>query len=66
MKCDFCGVQFTKGPVKKTIRGKKYTFCSEYCYVLHHFRIPKFPVDRSYGPLNNQVLAPPLHEICRK
>jgi len=48
MKCDYCGRTFAKNPVRKVIRGKRYTFCSEYCYILHFWEIPKHDHEAMY------------------
>ena len=40
MKCAYCSQEIEEKQVRKTIRGKRHTFCTEYCYILHHYRMP--------------------------
>ena len=66
MKCDYCGRAFEKGAVKKTIRGKRHVFCSEYCFVLHHYNMPVPDMVNCGGANSVRVLAPDFREIIER
>ena len=67
MKCEYCNRVFEKEAVEKTIRGKKHVFCSEYCYVLYHHRVPMFDMDARVGWSSKTVPdVPDFRELLDK
>ena len=67
MKCKYCERDFDKGPVKKLIRGKKNTFCSEHCFVLFFWNIPKLDFEamyREYCPITFSI--PDIRELIEE
>jgi hypothetical protein len=45
-KCEYCGRPIKKDPTDKVLRGKKHTFCSEFCFRLFFFKIPGLTYDK--------------------
>lgn len=39
-QCEFCDRPLKKTPVQKVLRGKTYTFCSEFCFRLFFYKTP--------------------------
>ncbi len=39
-QCEFCGRPITDEPVRKVLRGKSHSFCSDFCFRLHFFQAP--------------------------
>lgn len=67
MECDYCERTFEKGAVSKVIRGKKHTFCSEYCFILHFWKIPKLDHDamyKMYCPISFSI--PDIRELIEE
>ena len=65
MKCNYCQRTFEKGPVKKIMRGKRHTFCSEYCYVLYFWKIPRLDHEamyKMYCPISSSINIRELSE----
>ena len=58
MKCDYCSKEFEKDQVVRVIRGKRRTFCSEYCFTLAHHHMP-VPDMVNCGGLNSQRVKVP-------
>lgn len=48
MKCEQCERIFESSVTKKIIRGVPHNFCSEYCYVLYFWKIPKQDLEPMY------------------
>ena len=68
MKCEWCKRTFKKGQVRKVIKGKAHTFCSESCFRLWRYDVPWFDLDKMYvgGGLRRtgvSITAPPLQEL---
>jgi len=63
MKCDHCGEGFKQEPTVKTIRGKQHTFCSEFCFVLHHLRMPVYDMSNCGGPRSVRIPVPDFKEL---
>lgn len=40
IKCEYCGRPIKNKMVDKVIRGKKHTYCSEFCFRLHFYDVP--------------------------
>ena len=38
--CEFCGRPIPTEPVQKVLRGKTYTFCTEFCFRLFFYHTP--------------------------
>jgi len=49
MECEYCNRECKKEIVEKTIIGEKHNFCSEYCYVLYHHKVPMFDMEGRIG-----------------
>ena len=47
-KCEYCSRPIKKNPVSKVLRGKKHTFCTEFCFRLYFYDVPTI----SYDDLN--------------
>ena len=47
-RCEYCGRPIKKGRVTKVLRGKKHTFCTEFCFRLFFYDVPTI----SYEDLN--------------
>jgi len=52
-ECEFCERPLKGAPVEKVLRGKKHTFCSEFCYRLFFYKIP----DMKYSDLKVMYAA---------
>jgi hypothetical protein len=39
-RCEYCGRPIEAETVAKVIRGKRHTFCSEFCFRLHFYGVP--------------------------
>ena len=39
--CEYCGEVVRRDPNVKRLRGTKHVFCSESCYILYRFNVPK-------------------------
>ena len=44
-KCEYCHRLIKTGPVDKVLRGKKHTFCSEFCFRLYFYDAPTISYD---------------------
>ena len=40
-QCEFCDRPIKGEPVVKVLRGKKHTFCTEFCFRLYFYKVPK-------------------------
>lgn len=63
MKCEYCERAFEKGPVKKVLRGKAHTFCSESCFNLYFYKYPKFDMERMYETYTVPVSVPDIDAL---
>jgi len=63
LKCYYCGRKFEKGSVLKLIKMKKRIFCSEYCYVLHHHKVPTYDLERMYSGVAKSFQVPDFREL---
>ena len=66
MKCEFCDRNFEKGPYFRVLRGKKHTFCSESCFNLYHYKVPKFDLEKMYTETTYKVPAELFDEVLRE
>ena len=66
MKCDYCGIEYEREPVVKVIRGKRHTFCSEYCFVLHHHGMPVPDMVNCGGANSVLVKVPDFRELIKR
>lgn len=64
--CEFCERTFEKGPYKRILRGKDYVFCSASCFVLYHYRVPKFDMDRMYRGATHTIPADVSQKIIEE
>ena len=39
-QCEYCGRSIKGKPVNKLLRGKKHTFCTEFCFRLYFYKVP--------------------------
>ena len=39
-QCEFCDRPIVGEPVRKVLRGKAHTFCSEFCFRLYFYKAP--------------------------
>ena len=39
-KCEYCGRPIIGEPTVKTLRGRKHTFCSGFCFRLYFYDVP--------------------------
>ena len=44
-QCEYCGRPIKGEPVNKVRRGKNHTYCSEFCFRLHFYDVPKISYD---------------------
>jgi len=51
--CEFCDRPLKETPVEKVLRGKKHTFCSEFCFRLFFYKIP----DMKYSDVQKMYAA---------
>ena len=65
-KCEFCERKFQKGSYERTLRGKKHIFCSASCFVLHHYRVPKFDMDKMYEETTASIPADLSEQIMKE
>lgn len=63
MECNYCGRTFEKGPVNKILKGKKYIFCSEYCFVLKLHKVPTYDIERTYSVVAKSINVPDFKEL---
>ena len=40
INCEYCGRSIKGEPTIKVLRGKDHTFCSEFCFRLHFYKVP--------------------------
>jgi hypothetical protein len=52
-QCEFCTRPLKENPVNKVLRGKSYTFCSEFCFRLFFYKTPNM----KYSDLKNMYAA---------
>jgi hypothetical protein len=69
-QCEYCGRPIKGEPTKKTLRGKKHTFCSEFCFRLYFYKIPGMSYEdlrKMYAVRCVSIKAPAdLRELIRK
>ena len=63
MKCQYCERQFETNSTVKTLRGKKYIFCSESCFNLHFYNYPRFDLEKMYEEYTVSVSIPDIDEL---
>lgn len=44
-ECEFCRRIIKNDPLKKVLRGKTHTFCSEFCFRLYFYDAPRISYD---------------------
>jgi len=44
-QCEYCERPIKADPVKKTLRGKEHIFCTEFCFRLSFYDVPKITYD---------------------
>ena len=65
-KCEFCERTFEKGPYKRVLRGKRHIFCSESCFVLYHYKVPKFDMEQMYREDTHTIPADVSQKIMEE
>ncbi len=55
--CEFCKRAFGGGEVRKKVRGERYTFCSESCFVMWRYRRPVPDWEKLYAKYTISVAA---------
>ena len=63
MECEYCGRTIRRDPVKKVLRGKRHVFCTEMCFRLWFYNIPKFDLERMYSLYTMSVSVPDFQEL---
>jgi hypothetical protein len=66
MHCEFCGRPLKGEPEKKVLRGKEYTFCTEFCFRLFLYDAPKMSFEElksMYALRFISMNVPDLHEL---
>ena len=48
IKCEYCGRSIKGGPTDKELRGKKHTFCTEFCFRLYFYDVPAISYEDLY------------------
>ena len=66
MECEYCGVNFDKWPVKKVLRGKKHTFCSETCFNFFFYKYPKHDLHSMYHEHTVLVSVPDIQALIEE
>jgi hypothetical protein len=66
MKCEFCERKFDKGPVEKVVRGERHIFCSQGCFNLYFYNMPKLDFERMYSTYCESALAPDFRELIKE
>lgn len=41
IKCEYCGREILAKPEVRVRRGIKHNYCSEFCYRLHFYNVPR-------------------------
>ena len=44
-QCEYCDRPIKNKPTRKILRGKSHIFCSEFCYLLSFYDVPKISYD---------------------
>ena len=44
-RCEFCDRPIKAGPIIKKLRGKEHVFCTEFCFRLYFYDVPKISYD---------------------
>jgi hypothetical protein len=66
-QCRYCDRPVIGIPEEKVLRGKKLVFCSEFCFRLYFYKVPKISHDdlnRMYELRYMTVHAPDLHVLA--
>jgi hypothetical protein len=45
MRCEYCARPIKYSPVKKVLKGREHTYCSEFCFRLHFYSVPAISYD---------------------
>ena len=65
-KCEFCEREFEKGSYERVLRGKPHVFCSAGCFVLYHYRVPKFDMEEMYRGATHTIPADVSQKIMEE
>ena len=44
-QCEFCDRPIKADPIIKTLRGQEHVFCTEFCFRLYFYDVPKISYD---------------------
>jgi hypothetical protein len=67
IRCEYCDRPIKGEPENKVLRGKKHTFCTEFCFRLYFYNVPKISYEdlmKMYELRYVTVNAPDLHELA--
>ena len=65
MECEYCGRNIVDKPVKKTMRGKKYHFCTEMCFRFSYWQVPGFDLKAVYEKRTISLECPDFQELIK-
>ena len=68
-KCEYCSRPIKSEPVNKVLRGKKHTFCSDFCFRLYFYDAPTISYDdlqKMYSFYCVSVPAQDYHKILNE
>jgi len=65
-KCEYCGRMIKGELVKKVLRGKRHVFCTEHCFRLYFYKIPKFDLEMMYSLFTASVSVPDFQTLIEE
>ena len=68
-QCEYCDRPIKGEAEEKILRGKKHAFCSEFCFRLYFYKVPKISYDdmkKMYALRFVTIHAPDLHELVEE
>lgn len=65
-ECDFCERLIAKEPIIKVIRKNKHIFCSETCYNLWFYKIPKFDFENMYSEVILSIPSDVVKKVLKE
>ncbi|MBW2030855.1 MAG: hypothetical protein JRH06_06965 [Deltaproteobacteria bacterium] len=66
MKCEYCGRTIKGKPARKTMKGTDHIFCTEMCFRLEYYQVPKFDLNSVYEKKTISIECPDFRELIEE
>lgn len=56
-KCEYCGRPIKGDSETKTLRGREFVYCSDFCFKLHFYDVPALTYERLQNMYNLRCVS---------